>query len=56
MSGSPDTVAHGSGGGVRTHDHLVTLDPSVSRRRGLYLHPSPASEDAGRFRPMAVLP
>ena len=40
----------GSEGGDRTRDHLVTLNPSVSRRRGLYLHPSLASEDARRFQ------
>lgn len=39
----------GSEGGDRTRDHLVTLNLSVSRQRGLYLHPSLSSEDARHF-------
>ena len=41
----------GSGGGIRTHDQWITRALSVSRKRGLYLHPSRhmPDEDAGRF-------
>ena len=28
----------GSGGGIRTHDQLITCNPQISLRHGLYLH------------------
>ena len=47
----------GSEGGDRTHDPRITLNLSVSRKRGLYLHPSQLPGRGCRaLRPNSVRP